>query len=96
MKAGMEIKLRRIQTGLCQWELAALLGISPTQLSLIENDRVYASPELMSYLKRILVEVEKGLGIETEALTRPTRISGPVRAFAKPGEQDDREGKARE
>ncbi len=71
MKAGMEIKLRRIQTGLCQWELAALLGISPTRLSLIENDRVYASPEFMSHIEHSLVEVEERLGIETETLPWP-------------------------
>jgi len=62
MTVGMGMKLRRIQLGLCQWELAALLSIPQTRLSLIENDRLRASPELSLKIKRILDEVEKQLG----------------------------------
>lgn len=51
---GLELKLKRIQTGLRQYELAARVGISPTQLCEIERGRREASPEL---IQRIFKEI---------------------------------------
>ena len=48
---GIELKITRLRAGLKQYELAAKVGIAPTQLCEIETGRRELSPEL---LERIL------------------------------------------
>lgn len=50
-RMGMEIKLRRIQKGLTQTEVAAFLGVSQTHLSNAESGRVALSLKLLIKIK---------------------------------------------
>lgn len=56
--AALDVKIARIKAGLKQYELAAKVGIAPTQLCEFERGRRELSPEL---LRRIL-QVIKGNG----------------------------------
>ena len=56
---GLELKLRRIQRGLRQYEVAAQVGIAPCRLSEIEADRREASTDLVA---RILAVIEEKKG----------------------------------
>jgi len=58
---GLELKLRRIESGLRQYEVAARVGIAPCRLSEIETGRREADPEL---LQRILKVIEKTERVE--------------------------------
>ena len=51
---GLEIKIARLRAGLKQYELAARLGISSTQLCEIELGRKVLSPELAQRITEIL------------------------------------------
>lgn len=54
---GLELKIARLRTGLKQYQLAAKVGITPTQLCEIEAGRRQPSPEL---LKRIFQVIKGG------------------------------------
>ncbi len=57
---GLEIKIARLRAGLKQYELAARLGISSTQLCEIELGRKVLSPELARQITQILnVEITR-------------------------------------
>jgi len=60
---GLEIKIARIRAGIKQYELAASLGISQNQLSLIELGRRQPSPELP---ERILSILESSSAFRTQ------------------------------
>ena len=53
---GIELKIMRMRAGIRQYELAARLGIHPSQLSEIESGRRQPSPELLEHLMHILNE----------------------------------------
>jgi transcriptional regulator with XRE-family HTH domain len=53
---AFELKLKRIRSGLRQYQVAAKVGIAPCRLSEIEAGRREADPEL---LQRILKVIEK-------------------------------------
>jgi transcriptional regulator with XRE-family HTH domain len=53
---AFELKLKRIRSGLRQYQVAAKVGIAPCHLSEIEAGRREADPEL---LQRILKVIEK-------------------------------------
>ena len=61
---GLELKIARIRAGLKQYQLAAKLGIAPTQLCEIENGRREVSPEL---LERILGMIKSNKKTEEQA-----------------------------
>ena len=52
---GLDLKIARLRAGIKQYELAAKVGISPTQLSEIELDRRQASPELLERIAEALL-----------------------------------------
>ena len=54
IEAGLNIKIKRLHAGLKQYELAAKLGIAPTQLCEIETGRKKPSKELLQKLQTIL------------------------------------------
>jgi transcriptional regulator with XRE-family HTH domain len=56
---GEELKLYRVLARLLQWRVAALAGISQTQLSLIERGRRQPSPELAERIRNA-IEILKG------------------------------------
>jgi transcriptional regulator with XRE-family HTH domain len=56
--SGLELKIARLKAGLKQYELAAKLGISTTQLCEIETARRQPSPELAEKIKRVLQELQ--------------------------------------
>ena len=57
---GLEIKIARLRAGLKQYQLAARLGISSTQLCEIELGRKVLSPELARQITQILnVEITR-------------------------------------
>lgn len=51
---GLELKLRRIKTGLKQYEVAARVGISASRLCEIELGRRKVSPDLMARICKAL------------------------------------------
>lgn len=51
---GLEFKIARLRAGYRQYEVAALLGIHPSQLSEIESGRRKPSVELRERLLEIL------------------------------------------
>jgi transcriptional regulator with XRE-family HTH domain len=51
---AIELKIKRLRSGLKQYELAAKLGISPTQLCEIELGRRKPSPELLQHILEII------------------------------------------
>lgn len=53
---GIDIKIMRMRVGILQYELAARLGIHPSQLSEIESGRRQPSDELLERLLEILNE----------------------------------------
>ncbi len=53
---GLELKIARLRAGLKQYEMAARLGISSTQLCEIEMGRKAPSPELANEMARIINE----------------------------------------
>ncbi len=54
--AGLELRIARLRAGLKQYEMAARLGISSTQLCEIEMGRKTLSPELANEMARIISE----------------------------------------
>lgn len=52
--SALELKLERIKSGLKQYELAARVGIGPTQLSEIETGRREPSPQLLQRILKVL------------------------------------------
>ena len=51
---GLELKIARLRAGLKQYELAAKVGIAPTQLCEIETGRRELSPELLERIIRVI------------------------------------------
>ena len=51
---GLELKIARLRAGLRQYELAARVGIAPTQLCEIETGRRELSPELLEQILRVI------------------------------------------
>ena len=51
---GLDFKIARLKAGNRQYEVAARLGIHPSQLSEIESGRRNPSPELLERLVEIL------------------------------------------
>ena len=51
---GLELKIARLRAGLKQYELAAKVGIAPTQLSEIETGRRELPPELLEQILRVI------------------------------------------
>jgi transcriptional regulator with XRE-family HTH domain len=51
---AIELKIKRLRSGLKQYELAAKLGISPTKLCEIELGRKKPSPELLPRILEII------------------------------------------
>jgi len=60
-KIGEELRLRRILAGVDQWRVAALVGITNVQLSLIEHSRRQPSPELVDKIRNA-IEILKERG----------------------------------
>jgi len=56
--SGLELKIARLRASLKQYELAAKLDISTTQLCEIETGRRQPSPELAEKIKRVLQELQ--------------------------------------
>ena len=56
--SGLELKIARLRASLKQYELAAKLDISTTQLCEIETGRRQPSPELTEKIKRVLQELQ--------------------------------------
>ena len=54
---GLHIKIARLKAGLRQYDLAAKVGIHPSQLSEIELGRRKPSPEVVERLLQIITEV---------------------------------------
>jgi len=51
---GLELKVARLRAGLKQYELAAKVGIAPTQLCEIETGRRELPPELLNRILRVI------------------------------------------
>jgi len=51
---GLELKIARLRAGLKQYELAAKVGIAPTQLCEIETGRRELGPELLERILRVI------------------------------------------
>ena len=60
---GLQLKLRRVACRVKQLDVAERLGISQAKLSLIENERREASPELVEHILAVVEELagERGL-----------------------------------
>jgi transcriptional regulator with XRE-family HTH domain len=54
-KKGLELKIARFRAGLKQYELAAKVGIGPSELSEIETGRREPSAELLEQILQIIV-----------------------------------------
>ncbi len=52
--SALDLKLARIKSGLKQYELAARVGIGPTQFSEIENGRREPSPQLLEHILKVI------------------------------------------
>ena len=50
---GMELKLRRIEAGLTQWDLANRAGIHPGRISEMEKDRRPVTLEVVTALEQL-------------------------------------------
>ncbi len=57
---GLDFKIARLKAGYRQYEVAAKLGIHPSQLSEIESGRRKPSPELLQRLLQILNQGKSG------------------------------------
>jgi transcriptional regulator with XRE-family HTH domain len=51
---GLELKIARLRAGLKQYELAAKVGIAPTQLCEIETGRREVPAELLERILRVI------------------------------------------
>lgn len=51
---GLELKIARLRAGLKQYELAAKVGIAPTQLCEIEAGRHELPPELLERILKVI------------------------------------------
>ena len=51
---GLELKLKRIEAGLKQYEVAAKVGISPNKLCEIELGRREATTELLAHISCVI------------------------------------------
>lgn len=51
---GLEVKIARLRAGLKQYELAAKVGIAPTQLCEIETGRRELPPDLLQRILRVI------------------------------------------
>lgn len=51
---GLELKIARLRVGLKQYELAAKVGIAPTQLCEIETGRRDVRAELLERILRVI------------------------------------------
>ena len=51
---GLELKIARLRAGLKQYELAAKVGIAPTQLCEIETGRRELPPDLLQRILRVI------------------------------------------
>jgi transcriptional regulator with XRE-family HTH domain len=52
--SGLELKIVRLRAGLKQYELAAKVGIAPTQLCEIETGRREPALELLERILRVI------------------------------------------
>ena len=50
---GMELKLKRVEAGLTQWDLANKAGIHPGRISEMEKDRRAVTPEVIAALEQL-------------------------------------------
>jgi len=55
---GFEIKVRRLRIGLKQYQLAYKVGVAPSILSAIENNRQIPTPWLLRRIEEVLSEEE--------------------------------------
>ncbi len=51
---GLQLKIARLRAGLKQYELAAKVGISPTQLCEIETGRREVPPDLLDRILEVI------------------------------------------
>ncbi|MFC1956617.1 helix-turn-helix domain-containing protein [Chloroflexota bacterium] len=51
---GLVLKISRLRAGLKQYELAAKVGIAPTQLCEIETGRREASPDMLERILKVI------------------------------------------
>jgi len=56
---GIDLKLRRIERGIKQWELASRIGVSPQRVSLVENGRKPVTTEFARRYMEALEELAK-------------------------------------
>jgi len=49
-----KIKIKRIERGITQWELAKMIGIHPTTMSLFETGKIKPSKETLEKIAKIL------------------------------------------
>ena len=56
---GLDLKIARIKAGLKQYEVAARVGIGPTQLCEIETGRREPSPQLVGRIRKVLGSNDK-------------------------------------
>ena len=56
---GMELKIARIQSGIKQYEFAAMLGIGPTKLSEMESGRRAIPLDILAKMKQVLNETQR-------------------------------------
>lgn len=61
VRTGLELKIARLRVGLKQCVLAAMIGISPVQLSEIEVGRRKISPDLLEY---VIAAIGQGKSID--------------------------------
>jgi transcriptional regulator with XRE-family HTH domain len=59
---GLDLKLLRIRKGVRQYRLASALGINPSRLSLLENERLPLTAEIAE-------RAEAALGVWPDAAT---------------------------
>lgn len=55
---GLELKIARLRSGLKQYELAAKVGIAPTQLCEIETGRRELPPKLLDRISRVISNID--------------------------------------
>jgi transcriptional regulator with XRE-family HTH domain len=56
---SLELKIRRIQAGLQQYEVAARVGIPATKLCEIETGRRQPTPEFLDHIMAVIEEAHR-------------------------------------
>ena len=56
---GLQLKLRRVQARLMAWKVAQRAGISPSMLSMLENERRKLPAELGMRILRVIEQMAK-------------------------------------